>query len=375
MPYSRPLLSDLQTQVAQDIASAVPGSDPLLRFSNLGILGNVLAGLAHLHYGYLDWISKQAVPFTATEEFLESWAALKGVFRIPATQASGQITFSGLVGTPIPAGTPIARGDGVQFTSTADATVAIGGSAVVSAIANADPTGLTGAFGNTAVGVAMTLGTSIPGIQSSGSVSTAFTGGADLETDDSLRARTLQAYQNPLQGGTQSDYQQWALQVPGVTRAWCNPSGYGSGSVVVYIMLDLVEAAHNGFPQGTDGVATAETRGIAATGDQLAIANYMYDLRPCTALVYVSSPLANPINFTISGLSTASASTKTSISQAIAGVLQQNGSPLNGTVELSLIESAIATIPGIAGFVITSPTANITGTMGQLPTLGTVTYI
>ena len=43
---------------------------------------------------------------------------------------------------------------------------------------------------------------------------------------------------------------------------------------------------HGGFPQGTNGVAALETRDTAATGDQLAVANYLYPLRPVTPIVY-----------------------------------------------------------------------------------------
>ncbi|EON10601.1 baseplate J family protein, partial [Pandoraea sp. SD6-2] len=68
MPYQRPTLTELQQQVASDIASNVQGADPLLRFANLKITGRVQAGLAHLHYGYIDYIAKQAVPWTATGE-------------------------------------------------------------------------------------------------------------------------------------------------------------------------------------------------------------------------------------------------------------------------------------------------------------------
>ena len=374
MPWTRPQLSDLRNQVAQDIASAIPGSDPLLRFANLGILGNVQAGLAHLHYGYLDYIALQSNPFTATDEYLEAWAALKDVFREAATSASGQITFPATPNVLVPSGTPITRGDGVSCVTTADATAGAGGTVVVSATMDPDPTGLAGAFGNTTAGVTMTLGRTIPGVQSSGTVTTAFTGGADLETDDSLRSRMLEEYQKTAQGGAKADYEIWARQVPGVTRSWCNPLGAGSGTVVVYVMLDSAEAAFNGFPQGTNGVATNETRDTPATGDQLIVANYIYALRPATALVYVVAPVAYSINFTITGLSTASSSTKAAISQAIAGVLQQTGTPLGGAIDLSLIESAIAAIPGTAGFVVTSPTGNVATTTGQLAVLGTVTY-
>jgi len=384
MPFARPTLTSIKAQVAADIQASVAGSDPLLRFSVLKILGTALSGLAQLQYGYTDWVAQQANPFTATDEFLEAWAALKNVFREPATQAGlavpGQITFPGTNGTPLPIGTPITRGDGVGYTTTS-AGVWSGTNVTVNAVANADPAGLTGAFGNCPIGTVMTIGTSINGISSTGSVTTAFTGGADVENDDSLRSNMLQAYQNVPQGGAQKDYVTWALQVNGVTRAWCNPNGFGAGTVVVYPMLDVTEAANNGFPQGVSGVATLETRGSpTATLDLLNVANWIYPLRPATALVYIYAPTQDVINFTISGTANFSAATKSLIAAAIAGVFVLYGSPLsttpgqNGTIDLSYIESAIAAIPGTQGFVITSPTANIVGTTGQLPTLGVITW-
>ncbi|MBO9647351.1 MAG: baseplate J/gp47 family protein [Variovorax sp.] len=374
MPYSRPTLSTLQGQVASDIAAALPGSDALLRFSNLGVTGKVQANLAHLHYGYLDWIAKMAVPYTAEDEFLEAWAGLKGVTRKPAAQASGSVTFTGAPGTVVNSGVQLVRGDGVTYSTTAVGTIGGGGTVAVPATATADPAGLTGVIGNAAVGVVLTLGTAISGVQSNGVVSTAFTGGADLEDDDSLRSRMLAAYRNPPQGGAVTDYVQWALAVPGVTRAWCNPNGFGVGTVVAYTMLDQAEAAFGGFPQGTNGVATGEPRGTAATGDQLIVANAIFPLRPATALVYSVAPVAAPNNFTITGLTGASLATRALVAAAIQGVFFLYGSPLGGTVALSLIESAIAAISGVQGFVITSPSGNITTTVGQLPVLGTITY-
>lgn len=384
MPFARPTLTQIKAQVAADIQASPGGSDPLLRFSVLKVLGTALAGLAQLQYGYTDWVSLQANPFTATDEFLEAWAALKNVFRSPATQSGlavpGQITFPGTNGSQIPIGTPITRGDGIGYTTTSLGTVS-GGTVTVNAVANADPTGLTGAFGNCSIGTVMTIGTVINGISSTGSVTTAFTGGADVENDDSLRSNMLQAYQNVPQGGAQRDYVTWALQVNGVTRAWCNPSGFGPGTVVVYPMFDITEAANNGFPQGVSGVATLETRGIpTATGDQLNVANWIYPLRPATALVYVYAPTQQIVNFTISGSANFSVAMKSLISAAISGIFVLYGSPLsttagqNGTIDLSYIESAIAAISGTQGFVIQSPTSNIVGTTGQLPVLGTITW-
>ena len=370
MPFTRLVLSKIKSQIAADIQSALPGTDPLLRFSNLGITGSALANMVNSLYGYLDWISRQAVPFTSTEEFLYAWGALKNVIPLPAVSASnGKVTFTGQVGAIIPDQSIMSRGDGSTFTTQGQGTIGAGGTVAVSSTAD-----IAGADGNTAIGSTMTLGIAISGINSSGSVTTTFSNGVDTETETAFRTRMLQVYQNPPQGGAQSDYETWAMQFAGVTRAWCKPSGMGVGSAVVYIMMDVTELAFNGFPQGTNGVATLETRAAAATGDQLLVANHIYPLRPVTALVYVCAPAAQSVNFTISGLSTATVSTKALISDAIKNVFVQYGTPLVGVVDLSYIEAAIAAIPSTEGFVITAPSGNIATTIGNIPTLGTITY-
>ena len=375
MPFSRPTLSQLQTQVAGDIQSSLPGTDPLLQFSNLGIMGSVQAMLAYLHYGYLDWIAQQSVPFTATDEYLEAWAALKGVTREAATQATGSVTFTGTNGTVLNAGATVVRGDGTQYLTTSSGIVA-SGTVTVTAQAVSDPTGLTGAFGNCAAATVMTLGSVVPGITSSGVAATAFTGGADLESDTSLRSRMLLAYQNPPHGGDASDYVNWALAVPGVTRAWCVPHGYGAGTVLVFVMLDASESAYGGFPQGVSGCATDETRATVATGDQLAVANAIYPQQPVTALVYVMAPTPNPVAFTITGLSGAGTTVQSAVEAAIADVFLEYGTINAGsnTVYLGVIDAAIAAVPGAAGFTVTVPSSNIVSPAGSLPTLGTVTF-
>ncbi|UPG89261.1 baseplate J/gp47 family protein [Luteibacter aegosomaticola] len=388
MPFSRPTLSDLRAQVLADIKAGLKGADSLLRFSNLNVLGTSTAGLAHLHYGYLDYIALQATPYTATDEFLEAWAALKNIYREPATAATGTATWPGQPDTVLPSGTPVARGDGYAYATTTDAVVGVDGTVTVSIEAQLapidpvnNPTG-NGAAGNADAGTVLTLQAPVAGIQSTGDAASALTGGADVEKDDSLRARMLFAYQNPASGGSLKDYIRWATAVPGVTRAWCAPNGFGTGTVVVYTMFDVSEAAHNGFPQGTDGVSqfdkgpgTTGPRGTVATGDQLLVADSIIDEQPVTALVYSCGPAPNSVNFVITGLNTASVATKAAIASAIDAVFLQQGSPIAGSdVDLSSINTAIGAISGTQGFVITAPAANIPNVTGQLPVRGTVTY-
>ena len=372
MPFSRPTLTQLRAQAGADIASSVPGADGLLRYSNLGVLGDLVAKAQHALYGYLDWISLQSVPFTSTDEYLEGWGALKGIVRKPASVASGAVTFSGAQGALIPGGSSVVRSDGVAYTTTADGIVSGVGLAVCPVVAV-----VAGEAGNAAAGVAVSLASNpIAGVLSDGAITTALTGGAEVEADADLRTRTLQAYAAVPQGGAAADYVDWALQAPGVTRAWSAPNGMGPGTVVVYVMLDDAEAATGGFPVGRNGVAGAEVRGATALGDQLAVANLIYPLQPVTALVYVVSPLLNPVALTIN-LPGATAVLKAAVDAAVAAVLEARGAP-GGTVDLSYIEAAIAAIAGTAGFVITSVSAphgtvtpgaagNIVSATGYLP--------
>lgn len=370
MPFARPTLTDLKAQVAADVEANLSGVSALLRYAVLRVVTVVQAGLAYLHYGYLDWISKQAVPWTATDEYLVGWGALKNVFQKSATPASGTATFTGTPGTPIPAGTTLVRGDNRTYIVNVTVDVDDTNSATVSAT---DTT--PGAAGNCDVGTPLNLGTSIPGIQSSGVVATLFVGGADVEMTDAFSARVIAAFQASPQGGDQNDYILWTTAIPGVSRAWCLPNGFGAGTVIVYFMMDQAEAPHAGFPQGTNGVSTSETRtATRATGDQLTVANALYLLQPVTALVYACAPIANPVNFTISGLSTASSATQAAVIAAIADVFLRKGAP-GGTVDISDVNSGIDAVPGTSGFVITAPVGNIVSGTGYLPTVGTVSFI
>lgn len=374
MPFSRPSLSDLRAQVTADIAASLPGADPLLRFSNLRILATVLAGMSNLHYAYLDWVARQAVPFTATDEFLYAWGALKDVnlkaatfAGDPATNGAGSTAFSGCTPTtPVPAGSLFVRGDGVEYVSNAVAVIDGGGNATVPVTCTTE-----GATGNCEVGTKLVLGSSLAGINTNTLVSVALTGGADIETQDEFRSRMLFAYANPPQGGAIADYVEWAEQVPGVTRAWCVPLSMGAGSVNVFFMMDDVESAFGGFPQGTNGVATDESRAAPATGDQLVVANYIFPLRPVTALVYASAPVNSPTVFTINGIT--DPDVRTAIGIAIDDVFRAKASP-GGTTDLLDIEAAIAAVPGSTGAVVTVPAANIVAAANHLSTRGAITW-
>lgn len=382
MPFSRPTLTELRDRNKSYLLTQLKTVGALLRFSNLGILGDVDAGMAYLHYGYLDWIAKQTNPYTATDEYLAAWAALKDIYRKAATAATGAtVTFTGTAASVIPAGTVLNRSDNYQYTVDAEVTIASNGKATgrVTAVlpdTNADSTG-GGEDGNADAGTILTLDVAIDGVETNVIATAAITGGADIEDEEVFRSRMLLAYQEPPQGGSDADYKEWALAVPGVTRAWVTPRLLGAGTVGVYFMMDPDNATtnDNSFPTGTDGYATKEAQysGQVATGDQLIVADYIHTNRPVTATVYVASPIKTEVPFTISGIATASSTVKTAITKAISGIFFDKGKP-GGEIYLTDIIAAIAAIDDTAGFLMTSPMENIVMPTGGLPVIGPVTY-
>lgn len=387
MPYSRPTLTALRAQIWTDITTSSGLVVSLLQKAVLKIVGTALAALVFGLYGYLDWISKQAVPFTSTGEFLAGWGALKNVYLETETRTVLTVQFVGAAGTSIPIGTGVNRtADGFAYVTTSDAEV-IGTTVTVNIQAVA-----AGSAGNCDVNTAVSLASAVPGIQSSGLVTAAVTAGTDVETPEDFRDRVMLAFQKPVQGGDKDDYVGWARDVAGVTRAWCFPNGFGAGTVVVYVMFDNAESGHAGFPQGANGVSQydqgpgGEPRATVAQGDQLTVADAIVNEQPVTALVYVCAPIENLIGFTIGGLSAVSTVAKSAISDSLADLMVREGAPA-GEIDLSDVNAAVGSVPGSSGYLITAITStvggvttvypantNITNAAGQLPVLGAVNF-
>lgn len=380
MPFKRQTLSELREQNRVFLQSQLEAVGGLLRFSNLKVIADMDAGMAHLHYAYLDYIAQQSTPFTATDENLAGWMALKGIYRKPASAAkSTSVQATGTVGVTLSAGTVLNRSDACQYTLDQDLTIGIGGTGTspVTAVLPDISTDVTGGgtAGNADAGTILTLDVNVSGINSQLTLITAATGGADIEDEEDFRSRGLFAFQNPPQGGSDADYKQWALSVPGVTRAWVKRRIVGAGTVGVYIMCD--NNSNKGFPVGTDGISQLESWGaIKATGDQLSVADYIYPLQTDTAIVYVCSPVKKVINFVISGISSADSTTVSAIETAITNLFFDNANPDGtGKVYLSDINKSISEISGTTGYILTSPVANITFAVGEIPVLGTVSFV
>jgi uncharacterized phage protein gp47/JayE len=365
MPYQRPSLTALRNQAIQDItASGVPGLTGLLRNAVLRVLAWCMAALAYSVYGYADWIARMSVPFTAQDEFLYAWAALVGIYPKEATAANGQATFTGALGTLLPAETPLARQDGTTYQTTADGTIDDTGNVTVRMVAT-----VLGEFTNCDAGTAISISTPVAGINSNGLTVGPTTGGADQETQEQLRSRMLFRYRQPPQGGARSDYVEWASEVPGVTRAWA--ASFVAGTVTVGVMFD--GNGNEGFPNGTNGTSRYEVRPSStgvATGDQLIVADHIYPLQPVTALVQVFSPVAYPVNITLTQLTPNTAEVRGQIVAALNDMFLMEAVP-GGTIWPSQLYDAINAVQGVEHFTILVPSAPVEPpSFAYLPVLG-----
>ena len=346
--YSRPALSDLINRTLADITSRLPDPNTLRR-SDAAVYARALAGVAQGLYGYIDWLSRQLIYDTADSDILERWASIWGITRNAAQAATGSVTFTGSNGAPIPAGTVMAAYDGVLYETTGAASIS--GTSVVVAVQDVTAE----AAGNRLSGQTFTLQTPLSGISASVAAG-AMTGGADIETDISLRSRLLARIAQPPQGGDSNDYIEWATSVPNVTRAWVFSNALGAGTVLVNFMMD-----------------NTYSNGIPLSGDVTNVQYYINGVRPVTAAVTVAAPVAAPLNFVFSSITPNNSAVQAAVTAELSSLILRESSP-GGTILLSHINDAIGVAAGLNDFTLTSPAANVVASSGQITTMGTITW-
>jgi len=351
MPFSRPTLQELITRVEFDLTSRLQIVGALARRAMVRVLGRVWAGSVHSLHGHLEWISKQMLAITADADQLERFGAELAVNRKPAAWAEGDVTFTGSNGTIIPAGTLVQRQDGAQYETQANATIALGTVTTdVRAI-------LAGINGNADAGTNLSLVSPIVGIQSTATVAVGgITGGIDTETNDDYRGRILARKRRPPQGGAESDYENWTLEVSGVTRAWIYANHTGLGKVGITFVLDNEEDI---IP---DGPKVDEVQA------------YLVDRtrKPITAQIIVFAPVAVELDLEIA-LNPNTLDVQNAVRAELADLLFRDGGP-GETIRVSRIGEAISVAAGEDHHDLLSPTADVQHDATEIPVLGDITF-
>lgn len=357
MPFDRPSPSQILERIQAEMDVAIPGGFSRLRQSVEGILARVVAMAAHELYGFLNWMFKQVFVTTAEAEYLElhhggTW----GIPRKQATPATGTVQFTGTIGSVIPAGTVLKRGDNEQYTVDSEVTFT-GATANVSVTAS-----VSGINGNAGIGVKLSLATPVAGVQTEGTVQndgsgSGLTGGTEVESDDDLRSRILERIQKPPQGGSADDYVRWMKEVSGVTRAWAYPNQLGLGTVVGIFVMDN--------KSGTI---------IPSAGEVSDVQDYVDapDRKPATAEVTIVAPTAVPMNLEIH-ISPSTAAIKVAIEEELKDLIQREAIP-GGTLYKSRINEAISVAKGEFDHILVAPSSNVVSSFGEITTLGTITW-
>ena len=350
MPFNRPVLADLVGRIAGDIETELPGTDARLRRSNLGVIARVVAASVHGLYGYLDYIARQVIVDTADGDHLVRWAALFGIDRKAATFAGGQATVGGTNGSTVPTGTLLQRADGAQYATTADATVNAGEATLaLQALA-------AGVDGNAAAGTSLQFVSPVGGVGSTAVVTSGgLVDGADVESDPALRGRVVARMQAPPMGGSASDYVAWALEVPGVTRAWVYPLAGGPGTVTVRFVRDDDASA------------------IPSSGEVSEVQSYIDARRPVTATVTVAAPTALAVDPQIT-ITPDTPEVRAAVEAELLDFIRREGSP-GGRLYLSRLREAVSSAAGESDNTVVSPTADVVPAAGQIPTLGAISWV
>lgn len=356
--FVRPTLAQLIDRAQTDIEGALTGVNAKLRRTVEFVLARTMAGLSHGQHGHLAWIAEQILPDTAAERFLLRWSDLFGVDRIegvlaggPAT-ASDSITVTGTGGT-VPLGRVFLRpSDGAEFT--ADAAVGpISGTATVNVTAV-----LVGDDFNMTSGQILTLETPITDIVSDATVdSGGITEGADLETLVALLVRLLAVIRKPPLGGAPGDHVIWALEVPGVTRAWefKGTDGVGNpglGKVALTFVRD-------------DDVSI-----IPDAGEVTTVQDHVQAKSPAEVITFAPTTLA--YDTTIQQAPFPDTDVTAAIEAELADMLLREAAP-GGTILFSVANEAISAAEGETDHVLVSPSGNTTHVFGQLAVPGTNT--
>lgn len=345
MPFETPSLPVLVDRTQSDLTSDA------LRRSDAQVLARTLAGTAYGLYGYLDWIAEQILPDRADEETLERIAQLRlGQPRKPAQPAEGSVSFQAAAGAVLDVDVVLQAGDGRTYRVTTGVTTVAGLNTTTIEAVDA------GTLGNADTGLALTLVQPVAGVTNAFTVLTpGLSGGIEKESVEALRARVIRSYRVIPHGGAADDYETWALEVPGVTRAWCRGNYLGPGTVGLFIMRD------DDIDPVPNPTQLAEVKA------------YIEPLRPVTAEVYVLAPTEQPVLYSIHPVPDTTA-VRAAITANLVD-LHEREAGLGETLLISHIREAISGAAGETDHSLTLPSANVTAAANELLTFGGITWL
>lgn len=352
MSYAPPKLTELIKRAKGD-------------FNAVGVRSLLIDAIAMAHagqtnglYEFLGWISRQIVPHLADDEILLLFCQFWGIQRKMPNKASGQLMLTVRGDTAITAGTQWQTSSGLVI-ECSQSKLLNSGTTAVDVVAIDE-----GAASNVNGGIEFELISPVANVESKATLSTAgMTGGTDIESISSLRARLLFRVQYPPSGGNKWDYIRWARECAGVTRAWCIPAPLYCNYVTVVFVLD--EQA-NILPTNDDISRVREY----INGHINPVTN-QFEGKPPAAELIVKAPVLKAINPQIR-LFPDTPETRTAVYNALVELLYK--SQLGEKIYLSHIRAAVSNAKDVIDHQI-NLNADIEALADELIVLGDVAWL
>lgn len=180
-------------------------------------------------------ILKLVFPQTSYGEYLEYLGECRGVFKNPATNATGILKITGEASTYIKKNSvfsSVATDDieAIEYITLEECYIGDNGEVTVNVECSQ-----AGTIGNAPKNTITVLVSNISGITSVTNESD-FRNGTDIEDEENYRERLMNSYENEASSGNLEHYIQWAKEVEGVGNVYVTPEWNGAGSVKVSIL-------------------------------------------------------------------------------------------------------------------------------------------
>ena len=357
MPFARPTLAELVTRTRADIRGRLDNDGALLRRAMTDILAAVWSGAVHVLHGHIDWVHRQIFADLSDDDELLRQAGLYGISPTAALFAAGPVGATGVDTSTIPNGAILVHSLGETYAVTNGPIDIAGGVAALQVLAVT-----AGAAANLDEGEKLTFETPPAGVDAEATVTApGIEGGVNEGTIEQTRTRLIERLREPPAGGRDADYVAWAKLVSGVTRVFVFPIENGLGTIVVRFVEDD-EAGEVFFPDA----------------GQVALVQASIDgLRPTTAEAFVVAPVDQPVAFTIS-ITPDTAATRAAVTSELQDLMfrgQPGDGAGAGTVLRSQMQTSIGIAAGVDDYLLTIPAADVVPVLGNLPTLGVITWV
>lgn len=356
MAFQIKKLEELSQRIRNSFKTHMPGSNAWLFPGNLYVVSKVFAAIQYEINLSIQYAMKQFFATTADIEYLVIHGSEIGIDRKAASSAEGQVKVTGVVAYTVAVNTQFTRADGKVFQTTEAGVIGDEGFAYIPCSSVE-----TGAEVNTVAGTPFTLVTTDANITALEAHEDGIGGGAPIEAVEDYRARVLERKRNPFHGGSKADYEIWAKQVKGVTRAWAVKKIYGPGTVGIYFMMDYSYA---------DGVPLA--------ADVTAVQTYIDSVAPYTATVHVEILTVTGVTVTIENLRPDTDVVRQSVYEEILQTIRDNAEPgmpdTPFTLERSWITQAASNAAGEVGHTLVAPATSLSFGTGIIPVLEKVEF-